>query len=192
MNAPFNPPTVTVEPFRFTVDQFIALHEQGLFDDYAKTELIEGEIVVVNAQWSRHARVKSRLANRLANALSAMGSALEPQIEVSIRLSDGSLPEPDITLTDYRGDGAVPLSNVALVIEVSDSTLETDLGRKADLYAAAGIPEYWVIDLTEARALIHMKPRDHGYEGQLIVLLGEVLHAGTIEGLSVETVGLVD
>ena len=113
MNAPFIPPTATVEPFRFTVDQFLALHEQGLFEGYTKSELIEGEIVVMNAQWSRHARVKSRLANRLANALSAMGSALEPQVEVSIRLSDGSLPEPDITLTAYRGDGAVPLADVA-------------------------------------------------------------------------------
>jgi len=100
------------------------------------------------------------------------------------------MPEPDITLTDYRGDGAVPLAHVALVIEVSDTTLDTDLGRKADLYAAAGVPEYWVIDLNEARALLHMNPLDHGYDGQLDVLLGEVLHAGTIEGLSVETTGL--
>ncbi|UVO53252.1 Uma2 family endonuclease [Sphingomonas sp. SUN039] len=192
MNAPFSPPTATAEPFRFTVDQFIALHEQGLFDDYAKSELIEGEIVVMNAQWSRHARVKTDLAFELGKALRDMGSPLRPQVEVSIRLSDGSLPEPDITLTDYRGDGAVPLAHVALVIEVSDSTLETDLGRKSDLYAAAGIAEYWVIDLNENRALMHENPDADGYHGQLDVLLGERLVSATIEGLEVDTETLLD
>lgn len=179
-------------PFRFTVDQFLALCEQGLFDDYAKSELIEGEIVVMNAQHSRHSRVKTRLAIRLGNALQALGSPFEPLIEVSVRLSDGDLPEPDITLTSYRGAGVVPVETVALVIEVSDSTLETDLGRKADLYANAGVAEYWVIDLNENRALLHANPRadGSGYDGQLDMLFGGPIHAATIDGLTVETIGL--
>lgn len=179
-------------PFRFTVDQFLALCEQGLFDDYAKSELIEGEIVVMNAQHSRHARIKTRLAIRLANALEALGSPFEPQVEVSVRLSDGSLPEPDIVVTSYRGAGVVPVETVALLIEVSDSTLETDLGRKADLYAEAGVPEYWVVDLNENRVLLHANPREDGsgYDGQLDVPFGETLHAATVEGLMAETAGL--
>lgn len=190
MNVATQVSPTTAAPFRFTVDQFIALCEQGMFDDYAKSELIEGEIVVMNSQWSPHARVKSRLAIELSAALRALKSPLEPQIEVSIRLSD-SLPEPDITLTDYNGEGAVPLANVAMVIEISDTTLENDLGRKADLYAAAGIPEYWVIDLNEKRALLHANPLEHGYDGQLDVLLGETLYAATIDGLAVETGALI-
>lgn len=185
-------PSAVSAPFRFDVDQFLALCEQGLFSDYAKTELIDGEIVVMNAQHSRHARVKTRLAVRLSNALAALRSPFEPQSEVSVRLSDGSLPEPDIALTSYRGEGVVPAETVALVIEVSDSTLETDLGRKADLYAAAGIPEYWVVDLNEDRILLHANPREDGsgYDGQLDVLFGTVLHAESLAGLSVETTDL--
>ena len=179
-------------PFRFTVDQFLGLCNEGLFDDYAKSELIEGEIVVVDAQHSRHARVKTRLAVRLANALAQLGSRFEPQVEVSVRLSETDLPEPDIVLTRYKGADVVPLETVALLVEVSDTTLETDLGRKADLYAAAGVPEYWVVDVNECRVLMHANPRAEGsgYDGQLDVPFGELLHSATIEGLVVETGGL--
>lgn len=192
MNRPVQAPTTAATPFRFSVDQFLALSAQGLFDDYAKSELIEGEIVVMNAQHARHSRVKSRLAIRLGNALETLGSSFEPLVEASVRLDDGSLPEPDIILTSYRGEGVVPVETVALLIEVSDSTLEIDLGRKADLYAEAGVPEYWVVDLNENRVLLHANPRGDGggYDGQLDVPFGEPLHSATVEGLAVETVGL--
>lgn len=192
MNQPEQISPTASTPFRFTVDQFLTLCDQGLFDDYAKTELIEGEIVVMNAQHSRHARVKTRLAIRLGNALAALGSPLEPQVEASVRMTDGSVPEPDIVLTSYRGTGVVPLETVALLIEVSDTTLATDLGRKADLYARAGVPEYWVVDLNENRVLCHANPRpgDWGYDGQLDVLFGVTLYAATVEGLKVESTGL--
>lgn len=192
MNHPVQPAATMATPFRFTVDQFLALSDQGLFDDYAKSELIDGEIVVMNAQHALHARAKSRFLQRLANALDTLGSPLEAWSEVSVRIEGGGLPEPDIVLTSYRGTGVVPVETVALLIEVSDTTLETDLGRKADLYARAGVPEYWVIDLNENRALLHANPRSDGsgYDGQLDILFGEPLHAATIEGLTVETTGL--
>lgn len=187
MNQPAQISPSESKPFRFTVDQFLALCDDGLFDDYAKSELIEGEIVVMNAQHSRHARVKTRLAIRLGNGLLDMDSPLEPQVEASVRMSDGSLPEPDIVLTSFRGTGVVPVETVALVVEVSDTTLDTDLGRKADLYARSGIPEYWVVDLNEDRVLLHAHPREDGggYDGQVDVPFGTMLHAATIAGLSI-------
>ena len=188
MNQPAQFSPTDSAPFRFTVDQFLALCDQGMFDDFAKSELIEGEIVVLNAQYARHARVKTLLAIRLGIALEKMGSDLAPLVEASVRLGDGSLPEPDISLTSYRGTGVVPVETVALVIEVSDSTLDTDLGRKADLYANSGVPEYWVVDLNEDRVLMHANPRGDGsgYDGQLDVEFGTPLHAATVEGLTVE------
>ena len=78
------------------------------------------------------------------------------------------------------------------MIKVSDNTLGTDLGRKADLYAEAGIAEYWVVDLNENRVLPHAHPRGDGsgYDGQLDMLFGGPIHAATVEGLAVETVEL--
>lgn len=184
MNAPGNILSIP-QKARLRVEDFILLAENGAFDAYAKTELIDGEIYFMSAQFSRHARVKSRLLVALANRLAEIGSDLEAVSEVSVRAADDSMPEPDIVLTRWRGDGAVPADSVALVVEVADSTFDYDIGRKSDLYAAAGIPEYWVIDLDESRALMHDHPDADGYHGQFDVLLGEPLVAATIAGLEV-------
>lgn len=189
MNAPVDAANVP-HTARLRVQDFMLLCESGAFDGYAKSELIEGEIICMNAQYARHARVKSRLALELTLRLRAMGSPLEAVVEVAVALSGGSMPEPDIVLTSYRGDGPVPLDTVALVVEVSDTTLANDLGRKALLYARAGVPEYWVIDLGEDRCLLHRHAGPDGYGERIDVRFGDPLHAGTIEGLSVKTDGL--
>ena len=77
-------------------------------------------------------------------------------------------------------------------VEVATTTLDFDLGVKADLYAGAGVPEYWVVDVNENRVLMHANPRPDGsgYDGQLDVPFGAPLHAATIEGLTVESAGL--
>jgi Uma2 family endonuclease len=191
MNSPFRAVT-SPEKARLRVEDFLLLNDNGAFDNYSKTELIEGEIYFMNAQHSRHARIKTELAIELAIRLRELGSELAPIVEASTRISDDSLPEPDIVVTSYKGPHVVPLDTVALLIEVSDTTLETDLGRKADLYAKAGVPEYWVVDVNENRVLMHANPRSDGsgYDGQLDVPFGERLLAATIEGLVVDTSGL--
>lgn len=168
------------------VEDFLLLNDSGAFRDYAKTELIDGDIYVSGPRFAPQARTKSRLALALATRLAELGGDLEAIIGVSVRLNEDSVPRPDIVLTRWRGGGLIPVESVALVIEVSDTTLETDLGRKSDLYAAAGIPEYWVIDLNEGRALMHELPDADGYHGQLDILLNERLASATIDGLEVE------
>ena len=184
MNAPARI-IASPERARLSVDDYVLLNDNGAFEGYTKTELIEGEIWVMNAQYSRHARAKTRLTVALTAKLIEIGSELEAISEVAVRLSDNSMPEPDIVLTSWRGEGPVPVETVALIVEVSDTTLDTDLGRKADLYAVAGVPEYWVIDLNENRALMHEFPAADGYAGQLDMLLGEPLMSATIERLNV-------
>lgn len=181
-------------PVRLRTGDYLLLDREGAFEGYGKTELIEGDIYYMNAQHRPHALAKMELYDALRDALRQMDSPLRPLVEASIALSDHDVPEPDLLLTsEPKGKGLVPLKSVALVIEVSDSTLETDLGRKADIYAEAGVPEYWVVDLNENRVLMHANPRGDGsgYDGQLDVLFGETLHSATIEGLEVETTGLV-
>jgi hypothetical protein len=68
---------------------------------------------------------------------------------------------------------------------VSDTTLDIDLGRKCDLYAASGIAKYWVMDLTESRVLMHKSPSINGHEGQHDIPFGEKLVVGTIERVGV-------
>lgn len=190
MNSLFRAVT-TPEKARLRVEDFLLLNDHGAFADYSKTELVEGEIYFMNVQQSRHARIKTQLAFELTIRLRALGSDFEPIVEASTRISDDTLPEPDIVVTSYKGPSIVPLDTVALLIEVSDTTLKNDLGVKARLYAAAGAPEYWVVD-TEARLVYILRsPTANGYADKREVVLGERLESAVIAGLVVETVGLV-
>ena len=120
-----------------------------------------------------------------------MDSDLEVLSEVSVLLDDYNLPEPDLVATWHRGDGAVPLDSVALVVEVSDSTLSIDTGRKAGLYAAVGVPEYWVVDVNKHRVLMYRTPDDDGYLDHSVTPFGEPLVSATIPGLEVGSANLL-
>ena len=179
------------EQARLRVEDFLLLADHGAFDDYAKTELIDGLIYYMNAQWSRHARTKSRLMLALALRLRELGSDLEVISEVSVRVADDSVPEPDIVLTRFRGDREMPADTVALAVEVAETTLPTDLGRKVALYAAAGIPEYWVVDREGDRVVVHYGPRGEAYACRREVALGGPLASATLDGLVVDTAELI-
>ncbi|WP_448660366.1 Uma2 family endonuclease [Sphingomonas sp. CJ99] len=176
---------------KLRVEDYLLLDRSGAFDGYAKTELLDGELFCMNARHRPHARVKSRLFLEISAALKAMGSQVTALVEASIALSETSAPEPDIVLTsEADGDGLVPLASVALVVEVADTTLSTDLTQKAALYAVAGIPEYWVADLA-GRTLRQMwGPDGNGYRERRKVAFGDAMVSVTIDGLKVETSGL--
>jgi Uma2 family endonuclease len=187
-HLPFNTSPL---PLRLRVEDFLLLDESGAFRDYKKTELIGGEILFMNAQHRPHMVVKSELAFRIRLALETIGSDLFVGLEGSLRLSDYDLPEPDILLTsEPHGDGPVPGASVALVIEVSDSTLDFDMRRKAALYAGAGVPEYWVADVN-ARVIHQMwNAQDGSYTERRPVPFGTAIDATTISGLTVPTATL--
>jgi Uma2 family endonuclease len=141
----------------------------------------------VNAQFARHSEAKTRLAIAMERSLSATGSSLRMLIESAVQLDDRNLLEPDIFLTTYRGDHVVPGETVVLVVEVSDTTLQHDLVRKSALYAAAGIPEYWVLD-TVGRVLHQLwLPGAAGYGNRRESALGAKIGAVTLTDLEVDT-----
>lgn len=173
---------------KITAADFELLDRHGAFAAYRKTELIDGEIYYVNAQYRPHGIVKMRLYDALRSAIVGMGSPYTAICEVTLALSPIDRPEPDILLTsEPDGDGFVPLSSVALVIEVSDTTLEHDLGVKQRRYAAAGVPEYWVADVN-ARVIHRMaSPNGDSYASRHKIPIGTPIQAATIDGLSIQT-----
>lgn len=178
-------------PVKLRVEDYLLLDQAGAFDAYAKTELIEGEILFMNAQHRPHARFKGQLYRRLAEALERLDNGLEALVEASIDIPPFNTPEPDIVLTYLsEGEGLVPLGSVALVVEVSDSTLGQDLGNKAMLYARHGIPEYWVADLS-GRVIHQMwAPGEEAYAQHSRIDFGKPIVAASIEGLAIATTGL--
>jgi len=178
-------------PARLTVEDFMVLEQAGAFADYAKTELIDGVIYVVNAQFSEHMMTKVRLLRRLADACDALGAGLEAWSEGAVALGPRNLPEPDIFVTSRTPTtGPVPGQTIMLVVEVSDTTRTFDLGKKARLYAGGGVPEYWVVDLAGGKLHQMWSPGTKGYVEKREVALGERIEAVTIAGLGAETAGL--
>ncbi|WEK01434.1 MAG: Uma2 family endonuclease [Candidatus Sphingomonas phytovorans] len=178
-------------PVKLRVDDYLLLDRSGAFDAYRKTELIEGDVYFMNAQHRPHALAKTELYDALRDGLRATGSPLRPLIEASVALSEFDAPEPDIVLTsEPRGEGLVPLASVALIVEVSDTTVKDDLTRKAVVYARAHVPEYWVVDVN-ARVIHKMwLPEDEAYAECKVVTFGQPVKSESTAGLIVETTTL--
>lgn len=176
---------------KLRVEDYLALDKAGAFDAYGRTELIEGEVVYMNAQHRPHARIKSRLVRLLGDALDRLGGRLEALVEGSVAMPPHNVPEPDIAITaEPEGEGLIPLSSLALIIEVADSTIRTDLGRKKKIYAREGVGEYWVADVRKAVFHQFWMPIDGIYSENRQVRFGERIDAMTIAGLSIATATL--
>ena len=141
--------------YKLRVEDYILLDQAGTFKGN-RTELIEGDIILMSPQYRPHMFIKDELAFTLRIALQNVGRKLHVGTAGSVALSDNSLPQPDIILTSQpRGEGPVPADSVALLIEVSDTTVDDDVGPKAIVYACASVPEYWVVNVN-ARTIHQM------------------------------------
>lgn len=134
--------------YRFTVDDYNRMAETGILKEDARVELIEGEIKMMSPIGSRHASTVDRSDRALKRLL---GDSYIVRVQGPILLDDYSEPQLDLAVLHFRDDfyaGGHPTpADVLLVIEVADSTLQEDRKVKMPLYARAGIPEAWLVDL---------------------------------------------
>lgn len=148
---------------RWTVDHCRKLETMG-FLEAGKYELIDGEIVEKVGQNLLHSIACKKIFLALTHAFDT-NHILMP---VSVAIDETNNPEPDVCVTrlrdvDYVSRGGVTISDMRLIVEVSDTTLLCDRNTKMQLYAAAGVPEYWVLDLSERRLCVHRSPSATGY-----------------------------
>lgn len=146
-----SPAAVPLTPrARFTVEPFHRLCEAI---PERRLELIGGEVLDVIGKGTRHSVLVNRL-NRLITLWLQEHASLpwELRVKSPLHLGERDEPEPDLALVQQRPDGYLEAhpgpADTLLVIEVADSSLCFDLDSKARLYAAAGIPWYWVIDVS--------------------------------------------
>jgi Uma2 family endonuclease len=142
-----------------TRDLYEALVDQGGFAGQ-HVELLEGEIVAMAPQKWPHSNGATRLARALDRALLARhGDVFVVRQEKPLAATDLSAPEPDIDVVDEAAlHGAGHPTTAHLVVEVSDSSHRVDLAHKPRIYAAARVPEYWVVDLTDRSVVVHRDP----------------------------------
>jgi Uma2 family endonuclease len=130
--------------------EYERLAELGFFDD-EKVELLDGVIVKMSPIGEDH-NVYEALLNELI--VKALPPHLIVRPQCSFPLSDISEPQPDLAIVERK---RLP-SPALLIIELADSSLNKDLGLKAKLYAAAGVPDYWVVDLRAMAIDVHRGP----------------------------------
>jgi Uma2 family endonuclease len=148
----------------FTVDEYERMGEVGLFAPDQRLELVAGEIVEMTPIGSPHASTVTRLCRwfdrRVGDRAIVIG-------QNPVRISDVTEPQPDLTLVRWRDDfyrSAHPRpEDVLLLIEVSDSTARWDRRVKRPLYAVAGVPEVWIVDLQAQVVEVATEPTATGY-----------------------------
>ena len=136
------------EKRKFTVAEYYRMAEVGILHHTERVELLDGEIIVMAPIGEPHATVVDRLT--LAFAEVSRGRFIV-RVQNPIRLDAGAEPQPDLALLRLRADFYINAhpgpADVLVVMEVSDSTLDFDREVKSKRYAAAGIPEMWVMNL---------------------------------------------
>jgi Uma2 family endonuclease len=158
---------------RWTVAEIEAMIAAEIIDEDERFELIDGEVVPMSPKGIRHEVIKVSLLNYWIERKS---KAFHIAQETTFRLNDSGFLEPDFVFfasTTKLKD--LNPSNAQLCVEVSDSTLRYDTGRKAKLYASHGVKELWAIDVETLQTHIFTKPSDEGYLERRLVEAGEVL-----------------
>ncbi|MBU6373309.1 MAG: Uma2 family endonuclease [Alphaproteobacteria bacterium] len=182
--------TIAAPAERLTDDEYERLSKLGAFGD-RRTELIGGKVVEMNATHTLHALTRDKVAWMIRDCLIAMNSPLSVIQELSVRFGGGFYPLPDVLVWDMkRLDGAVLGPEAKLIVEVADDTLTDDLGVKRAHYAAAGLPEYWVVDVRGHVVHQFAAPRDGAYAAALQHAYGARIASLTLPGVVVDTSAL--
>ena len=143
---------------RMHVDEYMRLAEAGCFED-EKVELLEGVVVEMSAQGVEHRHLLTLFTRLLARRLP---DHLMVTPQCTYRIPPYSAPEPDFTINTAASVWLKQISAV-WVIEVAITSQRRDRGLKAQIYAKAGILEYWVVDGAKEVVYIHLDPSPDGY-----------------------------
>lgn len=163
----------------FTADEVDAMVRAGIVGEDEPLELLEGVLETMAPQSNEHAWIKDFLARRLEEVFEP-GRAVRTQNP--LRAGAINLPEPDIMvlrqpLRAWRRQHPSAADTI-LLVEVSVTTLERD-HRKAGIYARAGAPVLWILDVEGRRLEVHTEPGAEGYN--VVTLLGEHEHVSVPE-----------
>lgn len=170
------PPTDYPQRKRWSRAECQTLEATGLWDQ-ERLELIEGELISRMSKKRPHVIVLMLVMEWLSGVFGNRHVNPEAPIDVSPQDNLTNEPEPDLVVlakvaTEYTNANPTA-SEVRLVVEISDTTLGFDLGTKARLYARAGISEYWVVDITGRRIIVHRNPGTGTYASVVACSEGE-------------------
>lgn len=179
-------------PEGYSAERYFALVEEGLIAPDDKVELLEGIIVAMSPQSPQHASAVWRTTHALEKTV---GERALVRSQVSFLASGNSVPEPDVcvvegSIADY--DECHP-SSALLMVEVAVSTLAPDRLTKSRIYAAAGVPEYWIVNLRDHVVEVYRDPdpASRVYSSTEVAVEGETIALEAIDGCEVAVADLM-
>jgi Uma2 family endonuclease len=163
---------------RITLDEYMEMIADGAFEALRdrRIELIHGELRQMNPPGPDHSDAVSRLITWSTPAI--IENLIKARVQDPIGIpNQDSAPQPDVAwvrVREYRDRHPLP-AEVLLLIEVADSSLDSDCGEKAELYAAAGIQDYWVVSLPERLIHVYRRPQNGVFAHHTTAGFGEEL-----------------
>lgn len=143
------------ETRRWTRDDLYKMADAGLFHGQ-RAELLEGQIMVLSPQKFAHSVSTDRSTETVR---AAFGRKFWVRMQLPISFGEFSEPEPDVSVVEGPRERYTDHPTTALlVVEVSDTTLAYDRGRKASLFASAGIADYWIVNLVDQQLEVYRNP----------------------------------
>jgi Uma2 family endonuclease len=185
------PPEERVEIHRLSRSHFHGLVTAGVVSEGARVELLDGAIVDLPMQDPPH----SVACELVAEAFSHLGDGLHLRTQKPLALEEFSEPEPDVVIVegrvrDYLADHPAP-DRVRLLVEVSDSTLSKDRGRKLRAYARNGVGEYWILNLVDRQLEIHRDPQGEIYRDREVLRQNDRAIAASVDGRTIRVADLL-
>lgn len=158
-------PRIGLAEHWLTFDEFIGLVNQGAFGPSRNLELIDGRVIDLAPIGAEHGSGSFDAGYAIRRALERAGLTDRFRVysPVTLRISKARAPQPDVVVASPSVTGWVTPADAYLVVEFSVTTLDYDLGEKPAIYAAAGVPEYWVVDQRGDRVHIFRQPEGGTY-----------------------------
>ena len=170
-----------------SAEEYLRMGEAGVFAPEARLELIEGEIIEMAPVGPPHLSRVNKLNKLLVQRA---GDRAIVSVQNSLVIAERSVPQPDIALLEPREDEyarSLPrASDVLLVVEVADTTLAFDLGRKLSLYARCGVAEVWVVDVNAGVIHVFREPGEAGYRSSSMAKAGQSVACAALPQVRIE------
>jgi len=169
---------------RAEYDQLIAL---GVFED-ERIELLDGVLVPMSPIGPRHSSAIDLLTLILVRTL---GDRARIRVQNPFAASDISEPQPDLLVAPLQDYDTEHPADAYLVIEVAESSLAKDRGRKLRIYAERGVPEYWIVDVVARRIEVHRDPSGSAFRSTCVFEQGEAIELLRFPDVSVHVLDVM-
>lgn len=172
----------------FTIEEVERMVEVGIIPREERFELIGGEIVPMSPKGIRHERWKTAIMRHYCRVLDnspELNATVEFLTETTLRLAENTFLEPDfIFVSKSVGLEGLAGPTALLAIEIADTSIAYDLGRKSEIYASFGVRELWVLDVNQRKLSVFRDPLPTKYPLRVDYDAQEIIHAAWIPGLT--------